>query len=233
MVLHSIKIYNRFLEASEFDDFERRFPFLYHYVSTDYDIDNTKVSRVIDFNHVQYLEFLTDYASNSGPLPTPFDFTKAIWYEYEIEIQSSTSTFAIEFFNVLNTQGNSTYLQYTNNYFDSSWDGLAFGVDNGFLKYKCGNTIQTTTTQIPLNERKFISFLYTSTEVKFYYDKTLLATVSRSTDASLFTHCEGLTQTTRLSVFNLGASNNRVHFLVRHNNADGIEDLPTADNSVF
>jgi len=234
MVLHSIKIYNRFLEASEFDDFERRFPFLYHYVSTDYVIDNTKVSRVIDFNHVQYLEFLTDYASNPGPLPTPFDFTKAIWYEYEIEIQSSTSTFAIEFFNVLNTQGNATYLQYTNNYFDSSWDGLAFGVDgNQFLKYKCGNTIQTTTTSVPLNQKKFISFLYTSTEVKFYYDKTLVATVLRSSDASLFTHCEGLTQATRLSVFNLGASNNRAHFLVRHNNTDGISDLPTADNSVF
>ena len=234
MVLHSIKIYNRFLEASEFDDFERRFPFKYHFIASDYVIDNTKVSKVIDFNHVQYLGFLTDYASNSGTIPTQFDFTKPIFYEYEIELQSSTSTFGIEFFNVLNNQGNSTYLQYTNNYFDTTWSGLAFGVDgNQLLKIKCGNTIQTTTTQIPLNQKKFISFFYTSTEVKFYYDKTLLATVSRSTDASLFTHCEGLTQTTWVSVFNLTASNNRVHFLVRHNNADGIEDLPTADNSVF
>jgi hypothetical protein len=234
MVLHSIKIYNRFLEASEFDDFERRFPFLYHYVSTDYVRDNARVTQVIDFNHVQYLQFLTDYASNCGPSISLLDFTKAIWYEYEIELQSSTSTFGIEFFNVLTSQGNATYLQYTNNYFDNTWPGLAFGVDgNQLLKIKCGNTIQTTTTQIPLNERKFISFLYTSTEVKFYYDKTLVATVLRSTDASLFTHCEGLTQATRLSVFNLTASNNRVHFLVRHNNTDGISDLPTSDNSVF
>ena len=233
MVLHSIKIYNRFLEASEFDEFERRFPFLYHYIASDYVVDNTKITKVIDFSHVQYLQFLTDYASNSGTLSTSLDFTKPIWYEYEIELQSSTSTFGIEFFNVLNSQGNATYLQYTNNYFDSSWDGLAFGVVNGLLKYKCGNTIQTTTTTVPLNQKKFISFLYTSTEVKFYYDKTLVATVLRSTDASLFTHCEALTESTRLSVFNLGASNNRVHFLVRHNNTDGISDLPTSDNSVF
>ena len=234
MVLHSIKIYNRFLEASEFDEFERRFPFLYHYIASDYVVDNTKITKVIDFNHVQYIQFLTDYASNCGSSISLLDFTKPIWYEYEIEIQSSTSTFGIEFFNVLTSQGNATYLQYTNNYFDNTWSGLAFGVDgNQLLKYKCGNTISTTTTTVPLNQKKFISFLYTSTEVKFYYDKTLVATVLRSTDASLFTHCEGLTQATRLSVFNLGASNNRVHFLVRHNNADDISDLPTSDNSVF
>jgi len=234
MVLHSIKIYNRFLEASEFDEFERRFPFLYHYIASDYVVDNTKITKVIDFNHVQYLQFIADYASNCGSSISLLDFTKPIWYEYEIELVSSTSTFGIEFFNVLNSLGNATYLQYTNNYFDSSWDGLAFGIDgNQFLKYKCGNTIQTTTTSVPLNQKKFISFLYTSTEVKFYYDKTLIATVLRSSDASLFTHCEGLTQATRLSVFNLGASNNRVHFLVRHNNTDGISDLPTSDNSVF
>ena len=234
MILHSIKIYNRFLEVSEFDDFEPRFPFKYHYVASDYVVDNTKVNRVINFNHFQYLEFIDNYASNSGGISTPFDFTKPIFYEYEIKVVSPTSTFGIEFFNVLNSQGNATYLQYTNNYFDTTWPGLAFGVDGDrLLKIKCGNTIQTTTTSVPLNQKKFISFLYTSTEVKFYFDKTLVATVLRSTDASLFTHCEGLTENTRLSVFNLGASNNRVHFLVRHNNADGIEDLPTSDNSVF
>jgi len=233
MCLHSLKIYNRFLEIDEFDELDSRFPFLYHFISNSYIYRTDYTNRVILPNHDIYAEFIADASLYSTSIYGThlFNFSNPIWYEYEIEICSATSTFGIDFFNSSNA--NVYTYPLTNNFFDTTFSGLAFGVENQYLKYKCGSTVQTTSITVPLNQRKFISFLYTSTEVKFYYDKQLIATVLRSVDDSMFNYCENnFPNLTYISIFNLGGTtNNKVHFAVRHSFER--TDLGTADNSIL
>jgi hypothetical protein len=189
---------------------------------------HANITKVIDFNHVLYLQFNNNISVYSK-ITTGYaiDMTSpVIWYEYELELRSTSSTFAIEFFN--NFANNSTY---TNNYFNSSFSGLSFGVDgNQLIKFKCGDTITTTGITFPLNTKKYLSFAYTATEVKFYYDKQLVGTVLKTDDDSLWTHLESQTGETRFGVFNLGSSGNRAHFLVRHS---FIEDRGALNNEVL
>jgi len=240
--LKSVKVFNRAIELNELPDRVDRFPFLYHFITGKsnvyYNWNHVNVNRVIQANHVQYLQFDDNapiYARIDQPDNTRdsygIDMTSpVIWYEYELEIRSSTSTFAIDFFNVFRNN-QSPYSTLTNNYFSSSYSGLCFGVDGDqFIKYKCGSTIVTTTTQMPLNTKKYLSFAYTATEVKFYYDKQLIGTVLKSTDASLWTHLAAQTYESIFGVFNLGLSGNRGHFIVRHSFT---EDRGTLDNNVL
>ena len=230
--LKSYKIFNRFLEANEIPNRVDRFPFLYHFIlgktSTYKNRTHGNITAVIGSNHVQYAQF-DDNIRMYSLINTGFGIdmnSPVIWYEYELEIRSSTSTFAIDFFNIY--ANSSTY---TDNYFSSSFDGICFGVDgNQLIKYKCGNTITTTSTTFPLNTKKYISFAYTTTEVKFYYDKTLIGTVLKTTDDSLWNHISSQSGDTRFGVFNLGLSSNRAHFLVRHSFT---EDRGTMNNDVL
>ena len=230
--LHSIKVYNRFLEAEEFDDVVHRFPFLYHFVVNAYYSGYANLQSVIQANHESYLQFNDNCPMRIQNVVRTWDLTQPIWYEYELELVSGTSTFALEFFNLTSSQ-NSVYDALTTNFFNTTYLGIAFGVDkNQFLKYKAGSTIIQTTTTFPLNTKKYLSFYYTSTEIKFYYDKALLGTVLRTDDDTLFTHIEGTTSSLfNFGVFNLDVSGNRCHFLCRHTNNG--TDLGTADNSVF
>ena len=231
-VLKNIKVFNRFLEDDEIEDKIDRFPFLYHHIVENQCYINTShanITKVIDFNHVLYLQYNNDIVVYSKiTVGYGIDMSSpVIWYEYELEIRSSASTFGIEFFNNFI---NASYIN-TNNYFNSSFSGLSFGVDgNQLIKFKCGNTITTTGITFPLNTKKYLSFAYTSTEVKFYYDKTLIGTVLKSADDSLWTHLESQTGETRFGVFNLGSSGNRAHFLVRHSFT---EDRGALNNEVL
>lgn len=228
VTINDVKIYKRFLEVDEIEEYTPEFPFLYHFVcGRRFTYSNhANIIKTVEINFAIYATFTDNsvmYAN--GPL----DYTNGIWYEYELELLSSTSKFGIEFFR---TQANNNdYNTDTNNYFDSSFNGLCLGVDgNQFIKYKCGNTIVTTTTVFPLNTRKYISFYYTPDQVLFYFDKILVGTVDKSTDPSLWneivTETDGMA---RFSIFNLGVSNNKAHFIVRH----GTEDRGLLDNSVF
>jgi hypothetical protein len=108
VVMKKIKIYNRFLEAIEIPERVDRFPFLYHFVTgldkTYVNHSHANITRVREkYTHVQYLQFndsVVIYANivvgvNGLDLTSP-----VIWYEYEMEVCSTTSTFALEFFNV-------------------------------------------------------------------------------------------------------------------------------------
>ena len=235
MVLKSIKIYNRFLEVDEFPNKTDRFPFLYHFMALiSYTYALLSSERVLGPNYLQYANFTVNLAVYSRIASVGLEdmnVNNMIWYEYDLELLSSTSTFGIEFFN---NYSNSGYTDKTKNYFQSTYKGICFGVDGDqFIKYKCGtNTIVTTTSTFPLNTRKFLSFAFTSTDVKFYYDKELIGTVLRSNDSSLWTWIESQPSTnkTRFGVFNLTASNNRAHFIVTHSFT---EDRGTLDNTVL
>jgi hypothetical protein len=230
-VLKYIKVFNRFLQDDEIENKIDQFPFLYHHIveAGNYHKNSSgSIGTVITFNHVSYFQFNGD-SSVYAIITTGFGIdmsSPVIWYEYELELGSSASTFAIEFFN--NFANNSSH---TNNYFNSSFSGLSLGVDgNQLIKYKVGDTISTTSITFPLNTKKYLSFAYTATEVKFYYDKTLIGTVLKSTDDSLWTHLESQTGETRFGVFNLGSSGNRAHFIVRHS---FIEDRGALNNEVL
>ena len=231
-ILKSIKVFNRFLEDDEIEDKIDRFPFLYHHIVETLNYQNTShanITKVIDFNHVLYLQYNNDIVVYSKiTVGYGIDMSSpVIWYEYELELRSTSSTFGIEFFNNF---FNASYIN-TNNYFNSSFSGLSFGVDgNQLIKFKCGDTISTTGITFPLNTRKYLSFAYTATEVKFYYDKQLVGTVLKTDDDSLWTHLESQTGETRFSVFNLGSSGNRAHFIVRHS---FIEDRGALNNEVL
>ena len=233
-ILKYIKVFNRFLEDDEIQGKIDRFPFLYHHLVDSSNYQNTthaNITKVVDFNHVLYLQFddnIAVYSKITSGYGINHVTSPVIWYEYELELRNATNTFAIEFFN--NFTNNSTY---TNNYFSSSFPGICLGVDgNQLLKFKCGNTITTTTTTFPLNTRKYLSFAYTATEVKFYYDKTLIGTVLKTTDDSLWNHLDTQTGETRFSIFNLGltTNGNRAHFIVRHSFT---EDRGNLNNDVL
>ena len=225
MNLKSIKIYKRFLQPDEIDNKTDRFPFLYHFVCDqtntylNWQSTSSRFDKVVGDNHVQYIQFNDDGAIYSYIGLNPLDMTSpVIWYEYELEVVSTWASFGIEFWN---NYSNTPYGTYSNNYFDSTFNGLAFGIDGSqYIKYKCGSTIVSTSTPIALSQKKYLSFAYTANDVRFYYDKTLIGTVLRTNDDSLWTSIEAqtaLNNHTRFGVFNIGLSvQNKVHFIVRH-----------------
>ena len=239
MNLKSIKIYKRFLEPDEIDDKTDRFPFLYHFVCDPYNTylnwtsTSSRFEKVVQANHVQYIQFNDSGAIYSKIGLKPLDMSSpVIWYEYELEVVSPSSTFGIEFWN---NYSNTPYGTYTNNYFDSMFNGIAFGIDGTQkIKYKCGATIVLTSTDIALSQKKYLSFAYTANDVKFYYDKSLIGTVLRANDDSLWTSIEAqtaLNNHTRFGVFNIGLSvQNKLHFIVRHSFT---EDRGFLDNEVL
>ena len=231
-VLKSIKVFNRFLEDDEIEDKIDQFPFLYHHIveaGNYHKTGNSSIGTVITFNHVSYFQY-NGNSSVYAIITTGFAIdmsSPVIWYEYELELGLSASTFGIEIFNNFTNTPPSN----TNNYFSSTFSGLSLGVDGSqLIKFKCGNSITTTGITFPLNTKKYLSFAYTATEVKFYYDKQVVGTVLKTDDDSLWTYIESQTGDTRFGVFNLGSSGNRSHFLVRHSFT---EDRGTLNNEVL
>jgi hypothetical protein len=99
-ILKSIKVFNRFLEDDEIEDKIDRFGFEYHHIVESGNYQKTgsgDIGTVIDFNHVLYFQFNGDSGVYSNITPNyGIDMSSpVIWYEYELELRSSASTFGI------------------------------------------------------------------------------------------------------------------------------------------
>ena len=218
MNMYDVTIYAREIAPSEMLPHIPYHNFKYHFVNepSDYIIVDTGIvdTEIVSYTGYpeNYVEFQGDsvYISTFHYLMEYIDFH---WREYELEYDSGTV--GVEFFNVTST---STYA-FGDNYFDVSYPGIAFGVVNGALTYRVGSSLVDTGVTVLPGDRKFISIYMGADTLKFYYDKTLVGTVSNNNDATLWvnvydgSYCH--------SWFNIGTSTtNRLYHIVKHTDSD-------------
>jgi hypothetical protein len=152
------------------------------------------------------------------------EFIDFHWREYELEYHSGTV--GVEFFNVTST---STYAA-GDNYFTVTYPGLAFGIVNGALKYRVGSSLVDTGVTVSAGDRKFISIYMGPDSIKFYFDKTLVDSITNDGSSSFWTNVAG--SSFSHSWFNLGTSTaNRLYHLVKHTDSD--LDLGLSPNTLL
>ncbi|MAO21169.1 MAG: hypothetical protein CMJ25_10500 [Phycisphaerae bacterium] len=235
MVMKNIKIYDRVLTISELTSPVPFHKFRYHFVS---DTSQTYKTDAV----ITHVRSISGYNRNANPpimnksiftADVSYTASKSVnsnqianlynndwWIEYDLEYTTTTSVFAIQMFN----NNNNTTAFY--NYYTTNHDGIVWGIDNGFLKYRCGSTVITTTTAIASGDRNFYSVFINQNECKFYYNRTLQATVLKTSDPSFWNNNGN--QGYFFGLINSGASNNVAHFLVKIAN----EDLGTESNPI-
>jgi len=236
MVMKNIKIYDRVLDITELTPGIVFHKFRYHFVS------DTSQTYQNDTSALTHVRSISGYNRNANPPimnksifigDVSYTASKSVnsdqianlynndwWIEYELEYITTTSIFAIQMFN--NNSNLTTYVDY----YGATQDGIVWGVSNGFLKYKCGSTIVTTTTAIASGDRKFYSVFISQNECKFYYNRILQATVLKTSDPSFWNN--NANQGYFFGLINTTSSNNVAHFLVKIAN----EDLGTESNPI-
>lgn len=221
MTLKSIRIYNRKLEASEFDELIPKHAFKYHHIVDDraWVYTSPAVITILSSGYecLKFDQDATIYPRCSDVSLLPNIFAGDLFYEFQLEFADLASTFAVEFFN--NTDTGLYTSAPTTNYFDSGNTGIALGINGSAnLTYKAGNTLVDTAFVVPLATSQRVSFFASQSEVKFYLGGQLVGTVLRAVDSSFWDS----TANTNfyMSVFSFGGIGNRIIHLVKHASVD-------------
>ena len=253
MTMHDIKIHNKYVPPEELPAPTSKYPFMYHFItcSLDYKFDVFSPKRAPRTREATITASTQDYPSGNlfidflGDVDCPSDvkqeyhklmpisaadrgvFTTDMWYQFEMEYNSNTSSFGMEFLHkeFLNDyyHGGGSGQGSPDNYFTMGY-GVTFAFVNGFLQYRVGsfNTVVLTNFVFPTHTTKFyLSVFITATVVKFYIgwlndDDTpngnptpLLASVDWVCDVNQTQNGY------RHSLFNRGAATNRCYPIVR------------------